>query len=159
MLMLTALAASVSADQNGNDRWCNIDNDGCWITGDNEEHWYIMFWTEPVRKFYMGDSTPPYTNVVDFPEGLVGRMSMEPAPSTDHSSGPSSKAIRIDPIIIDDNTGDNSSQGNPSGNNTGLTKEELVVAIAEKMGISPDDPSLRSLDEAALVYNYELLNK
>ena len=113
LLIAAALTASVSADQNGNDRWCFIDNNGCWITGDNGEQWYIMFWSEPTRKFFMGDSTPPYKDVVKFPENLKNRMSLDEAPADPEpvsrcssyswgvSSSPSPNAVKLIPIILD----------------------------------------------------------
>ncbi len=44
-------------DQNGNKYWCNIDSDGCWVTGENGEHEYIMFWSEASRAKYMGEGS------------------------------------------------------------------------------------------------------
>ncbi len=41
-------------DQNGNKRWCNSDSYGCWVTGENGEHEYIMFWSESARDAIMG---------------------------------------------------------------------------------------------------------
>ena len=67
VLMLSFTA--VFADQNGNDRWCNTDEYGCWVTGENGDKCYIMFWSEASRKFFMGDKTAPYTNVVSMAEG------------------------------------------------------------------------------------------
>ncbi len=47
-------------DQMGNKHWCNSDSYGCWITGENGEHEYIMFWSEAARDSIMGpDSKAP----------------------------------------------------------------------------------------------------
>ncbi len=58
VLICAALSVlSVSAayyDQNGNARWCNRDSYGCWVTGENGEHEYIMFWSEAARDYIMG---------------------------------------------------------------------------------------------------------
>ncbi len=62
VLIIAALSVlSVSAaprdryyDQLGNKHWCNSDSYGCWITGENGEHEYIMFWSESARDSIMG---------------------------------------------------------------------------------------------------------
>ncbi len=62
MLICAALSVlSVSAaprdryyDQLGNKHWCNSDSYGCWVTGENGEHEYIMFWSESARDAIMG---------------------------------------------------------------------------------------------------------
>ncbi len=47
-------------DQLGNKHWCNSDSYGCWVTGENGEHEYIMFWSESARESIMGpDSNAP----------------------------------------------------------------------------------------------------
>ncbi len=47
-------------DQLGNKHWCNSDSYGCWVTGENGEHEYIMFWSESARDAIMGpDSKAP----------------------------------------------------------------------------------------------------
>ena len=65
MLCLAVFTVSVSADQDGHTNWCNMDQYGCWVTGDEGEQIYIMFWTEDARKLFMGDSTAPYKDVQD----------------------------------------------------------------------------------------------
>ena len=68
VLIIAALSVlSVSAaprdryyDQMGNKYWCNSDSYGCWVTGENGEHEYIMFWSESARDAIMGpDSNAP----------------------------------------------------------------------------------------------------
>lgn len=71
ILMLMVSFTAVLADQDGNTCWCNVDKDGCWGTNAEGEKNYIMFWTEEARRFYMGDSTAPYANVVDRAEGAT----------------------------------------------------------------------------------------
>ncbi len=44
-------------DQTGNKYWCNVDSDGCWVTGENGEHEYIMFWSEASRTKCMGEGS------------------------------------------------------------------------------------------------------
>ncbi len=63
ILMMAVMTVSVSAEQDGNDRWCNIDQYGCWVTGDDGAQNYIMFWTEEARQYFMGGNTAPYKNV------------------------------------------------------------------------------------------------
>ena len=63
VLMMAALSVmSVSAaprgryyDQNGNKYWCNVDEDGCWVTGEEGERIYIMFWSEAAAAKFMGE--------------------------------------------------------------------------------------------------------
>ncbi len=56
---LSVLSASAAPrdryyDQLGNKHWCNSDSYGCWVTGENGEHEYIMFWSESARESIMG---------------------------------------------------------------------------------------------------------
>ncbi len=44
-------------DQLGNKHWCNSDSYGCWVTGENGEHEYIMFWSESARDAIMGSGS------------------------------------------------------------------------------------------------------
>ncbi len=64
--MMFFLAAAVSADQDGNAKWCNVDKFGCYETDEDGSTYYIMFWSEDARKNIMGNLTAPYTNVVDY---------------------------------------------------------------------------------------------
>ena len=83
IVLLTAMifSAAVSADQNGNDRWCNSDEYGCWVTGDKGEKWYIMFWSEEARAYFMGGKSAPGTLVTRKPDTPGGRFGMEEAPA------------------------------------------------------------------------------
>ncbi len=64
------------ADQDGNKRWCNSDQYGCWITDDDGGQSYIMFWSESARDLFMGpDSKAPV--VKQYP---AGQMPLDPAP-------------------------------------------------------------------------------
>ena len=71
ILVLMASFSVVLADQDGNTCWCNVDKDGCWVTNEEGGKDYIMFWSEESRKFFMGDSTAPYTSVVSKAEGAT----------------------------------------------------------------------------------------
>ena len=72
-------------DQLGNKHWCNSDSDGCWVTGENGEHEYIMFWSEAAREKYMGaGSNAPVGEYVE-----SGKMTIE-APKSDTDSDGSS---------------------------------------------------------------------
>ncbi len=71
-------------DQIGNKHWCNSDSDGCWVTGENGEHNYIMFWSEASREKYMGAGS-------DAPVGdysTSGKMTIE-SPKSDSADGSS----------------------------------------------------------------------
>ncbi len=54
LIIATLSVMAVSADQYGNDIWCNKDSYGCWVTGDEGEQVYIMFWSESARDYIMG---------------------------------------------------------------------------------------------------------
>ena len=80
-LLITAFClaffTSVLADQEGNFRWCNSDQYGCWVTGDNNEQSYIMFWSESARDFFMGPGSSAGV-VTQYP---AGKMPLDPAPA------------------------------------------------------------------------------
>ena len=78
ILMMAVMTASVSADQLANDRWCNSDQYGCWVTGDDGAQDYIMFWSESAREYFMG----PGSNAVVTDPVPAGKMSLDPAPKT-----------------------------------------------------------------------------
>ena len=80
-MLLTAcclvIFGTALADQDGNKRWCNSDQYGCWITGDDGGQSYIMFWSESARELFMGaDSKAPV--VKQYP---AGQMPLDPAPT------------------------------------------------------------------------------
>lgn len=77
ILMMAVMTVSVSADQDGHTNWCNMDQYGCWVTGDEGQQNYIMFWSESARQYFMGNSTAPYTNVVDFCADCNGKLGLE----------------------------------------------------------------------------------
>ena len=66
----------VFADQDGRKCWCNIDEYGCWITGDDGGKIYIMFWSEQSRQFIMGSYSAPYKYVVAHP-GYFGTLPLQ----------------------------------------------------------------------------------
>ena len=72
MLCLAVFTVSVSADQDGYERYCNSDQYGCWVTGDEGEQIYIMFWSESARDLFMG----PGSNAVVADPFPAGKMSL-----------------------------------------------------------------------------------
>ena len=77
ILLSLLLVIPVTADQEGNANWCNIDEYGCYETSDDGSIYYIMFWSEPARQRIMGNLTAPYTNVVDYCNNCyTGKMGM-----------------------------------------------------------------------------------
>ena len=44
-------------DQIGNKYWCNSDSYGCWVTGEDGGHEYIMFWSEAAAAAIMGPNS------------------------------------------------------------------------------------------------------
>ena len=77
ILCMAVMTASVSADQIGNKRWCNSDQYGCWITGDDVEQVYIMFWSESARDLFMG----PGSNATVAPAFPMGEMPLDVPPA------------------------------------------------------------------------------
>ena len=76
LLILLFSFCTVFADQIGNKCWCNIDQSGCWITGETGGKIYIMFWTEEARRSIMGSISAPYKLVVSHP-GFSGTLPLE----------------------------------------------------------------------------------
>ena len=145
VLVISVMTVSVSADQDGNKRWCWIDANGCWITGDDGEQWYIHFWSESARKFFMGDSTAPFTNVVDFPEDLRESGIMDLAPA--QASHASSKAVILTPTIINNDEKETQPKADSKmetlinlfiQNNPTMDKEYLRSYILETYSGFPD---------------------
>ena len=82
LLFLAVLAVlfwtiSASADQNGNNYWCNSDEYGCWVTDETGGKCYIMFWNEESRAYFMGNRSKPGQLVVRKPDTDSGRLMME----------------------------------------------------------------------------------
>ena len=71
---------AVFADQNGNARWCNSDEYGCWVTGEDGGKCYIMFWSEDARAYFMGGKSRPGALVTNKPTAPNGRMPILPGP-------------------------------------------------------------------------------
>lgn len=74
ILMMAVMTVSVSADQDGLTNWCNMDQYGCWVTGEEGEQIYIMFWSEEARTYFMG----PNSNAVvtDYCADCNGKLGM-----------------------------------------------------------------------------------
>lgn len=76
MFIILGSFAAASADQDGRNCWCNIDDYGCRITDEDGGAIYIMFWSEEARQYIMGAGSPPYKFVVRHP-GDIGRLTIE----------------------------------------------------------------------------------
>ena len=83
MLCLAVSVVTVSADQNGTDRWCNSDLYGCWVTGEEGEQIYIMFWSVFAREYFMG----PDSNATVTDPYPIGKMPLDPP------NGPSAREV------------------------------------------------------------------
>lgn len=79
MLLLTLSFLTVSADQEGNARWCNIDSYGCYLNEEGGAKSYMHFWTVESCRYFMGNDNP-CKNVVDFYTEDKYRLPLEPAP-------------------------------------------------------------------------------
>ncbi len=93
MFILLGTFAAASADQDGRNCWCNIDEYGCRITGDDGGVIYIMFWSEEARQYIMGAGSAPYDLVVEKPSqsGILALKCGIPSPVIIPTAGPDEK--------------------------------------------------------------------
>ena len=92
-LLLTALLSfcTALADQDGNFRYCNRDQYGCWITEEDGRRSYIMFWSEEIRQNFMGpkpavvcpppDDNLPILELGEVPQARPERNPVRPHPT------------------------------------------------------------------------------
>ena len=100
MLLLTLSVLAVHADQEGNVRWCNIDNDGCYLNEEGGIKSYMYFWTVESCKFFMGNDNP-CKNVVPRYYSADGRHPLEPAPEPiDYHPSAASKTTELYTIPV-----------------------------------------------------------
>ena len=71
--VLLISASAVLADQEGTACWCNVDEYGCWNTGDHGEKEYCMFWSEDARTLFMG----PDSKAVVTPRPEGGKLALK----------------------------------------------------------------------------------
>ena len=71
-----AFCSAALADQEGNSYWCNSDQYGCWVTGEDGGQSYIMFWSESARDFFMGPGSKACV-AKPYP---AGKMPLDPPP-------------------------------------------------------------------------------
>ncbi len=78
-------------DQMGNKHWCNSDSYGCWVTGENGEKEYIMFWSEAAAVMFMGSASgvPIGTNPGNSELGLMAPMPVKSSESGGGGGGAS----------------------------------------------------------------------
>ena len=74
VLMMAVMTVSVSADQDAYDRFCNMDQYGCWNTNDEGGKDYIMFWSEAAREYFMGPGSN--ATVTDYCADCNGKLGM-----------------------------------------------------------------------------------
>ena len=81
MLCLAAITAAVSADNDGYNSYCNIDQYGCWVTEWDKEldeptgkKIYVQFWSEEAREFFMGEDSD--ATVAPLPRKYGAAMTM-----------------------------------------------------------------------------------
>ena len=81
MLCLIAITAAVSADNDGYNSYCNIDQYGCWVTDWDTEldeptgkKIYVQFWSEEAREFFMGKDSD--ATVAPLPRKYGAAMTM-----------------------------------------------------------------------------------
>ena len=79
MLLLTLSVLAAHADQEGNARWCNIDNHGCYLNEEGGVKSYMYFWTVESCKYFMGNDNL-CKNVVPRYYSADGRHPLEKAP-------------------------------------------------------------------------------
>lgn len=93
MFILLGTFAAASADQDGRNCWCNIDDYGCRITDEDGGVIYIMFWSEEARQYIMGAGSAPYDLVVEKPaqSGILALKCGSPASVIIKTAGPDEK--------------------------------------------------------------------
>ena len=81
MLCLAAITAVVSADNDGYNSFCYIDQYGCWVTDWDVERdeptgkkIYVQFWSEEAREFFMGKDSD--ATVAPLPRKYGATMTM-----------------------------------------------------------------------------------
>ena len=74
-----AFCSAALADQEGNSYWCNSDQYGCWVTGEDGGQSYIMFWSESARDLFMGPGSKACV-AKPYP---AGKMPLDPPPVSD----------------------------------------------------------------------------
>ena len=101
MLSVSAAPHNRYYDQLGNKHWCNVDSYGCWVTGENGEHEYIMFWSEAARDSIMGpDSKAPLgTNPGTSELGLLPPKPATAAPTAVPTAAPTAVPTAV-PIVV-----------------------------------------------------------
>lgn len=106
-LLITAIClvsfSAVLADQEGNRRWCNSDQYGCWVTDENGGQSYLMFFSESARDLFMG----PGSSAPVVPAVPGGEMGLSAAPEE-----PKAPAAPAAPANGEENAG-----GENAGNN------------------------------------------
>ncbi len=87
VLMMAVMTVSVSADRDGYNNWCNMDQYGCWVTGDEGQQNYIMFWSEEARTYFMGPNSKAV--VTDYCADCNGKLGMANGANAVSSQGKS----------------------------------------------------------------------
>lgn len=91
-----AFCSAALADQEGNSYWCNSDQYGCWVTGEDGGQSYIMFWSEFARDFFMGPGSKACV-AKPYP---AGKMPLDPPPVSDNPVNPElTTDQKIDAIV------------------------------------------------------------
>ena len=140
VLMMAVMTVSVSADQDAYDRFCNMDQYGCWNTNDEGGKDYIMFWSESARDYFMG----PGSNAVvtDYCADCSGKLGMgSGAPVVNKASGSAQKAA--------ENTSGSDTQTGTAYN------DDMVTELWEYEVNKGEDPNyLSELGPKAIVERY-----
>ena len=79
-------ASAVFADNEGGKSFCYEDQFGCWVTDEDGQQIYIMFWSEEARAFFMGGFSKPGELVVEKPNTGNGRLTLD-SPKTPSLTG------------------------------------------------------------------------
>ncbi|MBQ6481198.1 MAG: hypothetical protein IJI45_08785 [Anaerolineaceae bacterium] len=165
-LLITAIClvsfSAVLADQEGNRRWCNSDQYGCWVTDENGGQSYLMFFSESARDLFMG----PGSSAPVVPAVPGGEMGLSAAP--EEPAAPAAPAAPADPVEGGGQQGD---QNDPEKHEAalkyaemlwddednwkeietaGMSVEDLAKDIEEKM-------SLEEINNAIETYNPNLV--
>ena len=155
------ISCSVFADQDGKNCWCNVDQYGCWNTGDDGGKSYLMFWSEEARQYIMGTGSAPYKLVVEKP-GSSGILSMKcgvPAPAVIPTPAPAAKTASASankPAPAPDSQTESSDD--KENNNTDKS-DETVNTVDPNLAACIDNYSKcyqECIDGASSAYEYNM---
>ena len=92
----------LTQNQDGNYRYCNQDQYGCWVTEEDGSRSYIMFWSEEIKNSFIGKDRTVV--ICDPPQNNNNRIDFEPQPvlpiAPDKNVVPAEESSRLQPAVL-----------------------------------------------------------